>query len=315
MRNRGLALSPLLRTTHAPENFYLRENSTYLYAPTGEERTQHVSRWVGNSGGSILIQVSNVQPDGCTLTDSSGSSRTLDVRDLGVVRSFLETLSGTLYLDITGMAHHIWAPIVRAANGMPVILRAIYAEPREYRLSRDATEEDVFDLSRRIDGISPIPGFTVLRDPQPESSYLVPLIGFEGARLMNIVNEVQPRSDRIFPIVGLPGFRPEYQFHALLGNRRALEATGAWKQLHYAMAACPFAAYYEIERVYEDSPGRYLRLAPIGTRPHALAAVAFVTTHFETSELVFDYPLEIEDRTSGLGILHEYNLSALLRIG
>ena len=68
---------------------------------------------------------------------------------------------------------------------------------------------------------------------------------------------------------------PEYPFYAYHGNRSALTETQAWKDVRFAIANCPFSLYYLLEDVAYDYPGDMLKIAPIGTKPHALGAILF----------------------------------------
>jgi hypothetical protein len=95
----------------------------------------------------------------------------------------------------------------------------VYVEPGDYRFSASPTDVTLFDLSEKIEGISPLPGFVTLSSrPGPEALF-VPLLGFEGARLAFMLEAVQPKRENIVPIIGVPGFRPEYPFYTYLGNR------------------------------------------------------------------------------------------------
>ena len=47
-----------------------------------------------------------------------------------------------------------------------ISVEGVYVEPAEYRFSETPTEGDIFDLSERIAGITPIPGFTTLAEPK-----------------------------------------------------------------------------------------------------------------------------------------------------
>jgi len=294
------------------DEFVPLADAAYIYTPTSEERTRHVERW--QQRPSQPLSLSLIENDRAVIA-SDTSTVELDLRDQSLIRDFLNALEAkAIYFDITGMPYHAWAPLIRAADGLDMPLRALYAEPREYRYNENRTEDEVFDLSRSTKGIAPLPGFAVMREAEPSAICLVPLLGFEGSRLMGIVRQVDPPSGMVFPIVGLPGFRPEYVFHTLQGNRSGLLSDKAWKQISWVAADCPFDAYYALEKIFTEAPGRYLKLAPIGTRPHALAAVAFVVRHFERAELVYDYPIEVDGRTQGVGELHEYSLNALLGV-
>jgi hypothetical protein len=125
------------------------------------------------------------------------------------------------------------------------------------------------------------------------------------------IEGVQPPLSKIVPIIGVPGFRPEYPFHTYLGNRTILSKGGVWKRARYATANCPFSAFYKLEEIAADYPGHLMKVAPIGTRPHALGAVLFALSRDRDVELVYDYPIPNPNRTAGVGTILVYEISAL----
>src|SRR5205823_2858744 len=128
--------------------------------------------------------------------------------ELGLI---LDALPDEIYLDITGLAHHVWAPLLRAGLDAGKRVWAVYVEPGEYTRTATPTEGTIFDLSEKISGIAPIPGFASLgRSPDSDDGLFIPLLGFEGTRLIHVSEHVQATSDATVPIVGVPGFRAEY---------------------------------------------------------------------------------------------------------
>jgi hypothetical protein len=216
-----------------------------------------------------------------------------------------------LFLDITGLAHHVWAPLLKAALATGRQVSVVYTEPFDYTFSKAPTEGEIFDLSERITGVAPIPGFTSLVDEGEDEFCFIPLLGFEGTRFAYLLEKVQPSGGKIVPIVGVPGFRPEYPFHTYQGNTLPLRQTAAWKNVRFAIANCPFSALYALEDVASEHPLDLLKIAPIGTKPHALGAVLFALTTRRRVELIYDHPIRKATRTSGRNRLHVYHVSAL----
>ena len=169
------------------------------------------------------------------------------------------------------------------------------------------------DLSEKIEGIAPIAAlFTTLADIQSERVCFVPLLGFEGTRFAYMIEQVEPPGGKIVPIVGVPGFQVEYPFYTYLGNQPQLEATKAWKYIRYARANCPFSLFYVLEDVLKAYPHDHIKIAPIGTKPHALGAVLLCVASARTIELVYDHPRRKKQRTTGAAHLLEYALSEFL---
>jgi len=232
------------------------------------------------------------------------------------LQKLLGRLSGkTIYLDITGLSHHVWAPLLKIALASCNEVKAVYVEPTSYRYSATPKEGEIFDLSERIIGISPIPGFISFREPAEEEKVcLVPLLGFEGTRFAYVVEQVQPPGDKILPIIGVPGFRPEYPFYTYLGNQLPLMRTHAYRSVRFAIANCPFSLFYTLSDITADYPNNLIKIALIGTKPHALGAVLYHIANQEHVELVYDHPIRKDTRTEGASRLLLYHVSAFLRL-
>ena len=144
-----------------------------------------------------------------------------------------------------------------------------------------------------------------------DEALFVPLLGFEGSRFAFMLENVQPRRTNIWPVVGVPGFRPEYPFYTFLGNRTTLTETRAWKKVRYAQANCPFALYQTLRSIQDRAPRALMRIATIGTKPHALGALLYSLDHPATTEILYDHPVRKPGRTSGMSRLCVYDLSLL----
>lgn len=228
------------------------------------------------------------------------------------VRRFLGELdTQVVYVDITGLPHHVWAALIKHGLAMGCEIRISYVEPAEYAFSEAPTEGSIFDLSDRILGIAPLPGFARLADPDyADEAVFVPLLGFEGTRFSYMLEQLQPPADRVVPIVGVPGFRPEYPFYTYVGNRSALTSTGAWARVLVATANCPFAAFYVLEDIRQEYPRSLLQVAPIGTKPHSVGAVLFALCYPDDTELIYDFPVRSSKRTVGAARRFVYDVGA-----
>jgi hypothetical protein len=183
-----------------------------------------------------------------------------------------------------------------------------HVEPADYRPNPSPREGDIFDLSSRISGIAPIPGFASLSEPGEDAVCFVPLLGFEGARFSYLLEQVQPPGGKIVPVIGVPGFRVEYPFHTYQGNRSPLVETRSWRHVRYAKANCPFTLISILQDIAADHASDHLKIAPIGTKPHALGAVLFVLSTNRQAELVYDHPIRKPERTVGSARVLRYPL-------
>lgn len=286
--------------------------SLYLSGKSVEERSEHPSDW---ETGQTRVRFCNIVGQAFDQIAMQGAGLGAGAAVvLRSMRALLDWWAGVhedvVYLDYTGLSHHVWAPLLRSALAAGKTVRAVYVEPKEYRRSDTPREGEIFDLSERIGGVAPLPGFASL-NPDTDDAILIALLGFEGSRFAHIVELVQPPGDRIIPIIGVPGFRPEYPFHTYLGNQPALEQTKAWRHVRYARANCPFSAFYALTDVGSQWPNGALKIAPIGTKPHALGAVLFYLVSGRDIELIYDHPVRKERRTAGSGRVNIYHVSAL----
>jgi hypothetical protein len=126
------------------------------------------------------------------------------------------------YIDVSGLPHHVWAPLVRVAFQRLDVLCAAYAEPKTYRKHPSPTSQAEFDLSDSFRGIEPIPGFARLSGPEEEKEAIfVALLGFEGTRARLIASALDP-VPKVFAVVGVPGFRIEYPQITIMSNNEFL---------------------------------------------------------------------------------------------
>ncbi|MFQ6556873.1 hypothetical protein Q7F05_13040 [Pseudomonas sp. Lb2C1-1] len=302
---------PILTDTfeHARE-FNPVENSIYIFASTGELRASHIESWRSTIQGVEICEI-------CYETQSSfqlkGDSSFISLRsELEIQTLWKDAAPGVkVYIDITGLTHSVWAGILKAALSAKLEVLAVYVEPDMYSRSAAPVEGQIYDLSTSIQGISPLPGFATLSSRNSEKFTFIPLLGFEGPRLRYIVEQIQPGYEYITPIVGSPGFKPWYVFETYVGNKGALTETEAWQAIRYAPANCPFSCFYLLEEIAKDSAGQSLKIALIGTKPHALGAVLFTLANNTPVELVHDHPIRKAGRTGGTARLLVYHVSAL----
>lgn len=274
-----------------------------------EGRSTHIDAWQTRAVDVRFARVIEERENEFTIEDESGK-RAVSLRSRRQLADIIREVSGArLYLDITGLSHHVWAPLLRAALENCSDVKGVYVEPGDYRFSAAPTEGEIFDLSERIKGIRPIPGFACLDEPDRETVCFVPLLGFEGTRFAYVLEQVQPPGQRIMPVIGVPGFRPEYPFYTYHGNRSALIQTKCWKNVRFALANCPFSLFYLLKRIRGEYPGTRLMIAPIGTKPHGLGAVLYCLASPDRVEIVYDHPIRKAARTAGSSRLLVYHVS------
>lgn len=299
----------LTETFESAQLFQPPPGSTYVYGINHEDRSGHVSAWRNSAVDVRLIEIS--QESQATFKASHSESEFFLRSTLSLARLFDGgATNGRVYVDLTGLSHPVWAAILRAALSMRLDVLAVYVEPNRYARSSAPVEGQIYDLSKRITGIAPMPGFAWISTTVSDFLF-VPLLGFEGTRLRHVIEQVQPGAGRIMPVIGAPGFKPWYVFETYAGNRAALEEEDAWEAVQYAPANCPFSCYYLLQDIARRNPLLPLKVAMIGTKPHALGAVLFAITNPERIELVYDHPIRKEGRTTGADRLFVYHVSAI----
>lgn len=299
------------RTFHSSEEFVPDPQSSYIFGTSVEFRGQKTKPWQDAVDEVHLVEIIERDVASFGFSIGGGENWEVSLRSAKQLARFWAAIpTNSAYIDITGLSHSVWAPLVRSGLVAGVELKAVYIEPVAYTYSPNPIQGEIFDLSEKVLGIMPIPGFASL-SPVGEQNLFVPLLGFEGTRLAYMVENIEPFGGRIVPVVGVPGFRPEYPFHTYLGNKLVLSETGAWKQTRFAKANCPFSLFYALEDITAAWPEHRLQVAPIGTKPHALGAILFAIANPQSVEIVYDHPVRKASRTQGASRLLVYYLSSL----
>lgn len=293
-----------------PEDFVPAKGSAYVYG-IFEERSKHVETWRRAASDVEFIELRELSA--YVVETNLADIPRITLRNKDDYLAFFRAIGRReVYLDFTGLGHHIWAPLVRMALECHLQLRAVYVEPADYHYSVAPRQGEIFDLSERIDGIAPIPLFANLSEPREENVCFIALLGFEGTRFAYMVEQVGPPGQKIVPIIGVPGFRAEYPFHTYQGNTQKLMETESWKNVRYARANCPFSLFYVLDDIFASFDTEYVKIAPIGTKPHALGAVLKCIASNRPVELVYDHPKRKQQRTSGAFHCLVYDVSEFM---
>jgi hypothetical protein len=302
-------------TYEAPVDFVPQPGSAYLYGSTEESRAGHLATYL-TEAGIATVRLAEAEGEPTTFTvELSGQVYTVNLYSGRQQDSLWTQLDApVVYLDITGLPHHIWAPLVVSAHRSGQHLQVMYVEPANYQRSSD--EVQAYDLSNGIAGISPLPGFASLQ-PTGDNVCYVPILGFEGARFSYATGKVDPPPNKTFPVIGLPGFRPEYPFETYVANQRPLESENGQLlvNIQYADASCPFGLYYVLDALAVRHRGDVLKVALLGTKPHALGAVLYAMRQGpDKVELVYDHPIRKPGRTSGIGRIYLFHVTFFLSL-
>jgi hypothetical protein len=308
-------LSDLLATREFDARDFTPESgAVYIYGDEiDEQRTQ--GNWAPFLDAVDLVKVV-IHREGTetlSLLDPDSNTVELDLWDAVSIAEYLMSFSAPVYLDITGLEHRTWAPIVKAALGCALNFRVVYVEPEVYKRSSNELPGGFWNLSDELEGVSPLPGFVKLTGGNPASRF-VPLLGFEGHRLEHLVAKEDIASEQIVPVVGVPGFRIEYPRQTLLANRAVLQEGFVHRRITFAKANCPFDLFHVLQQIREQYQANTLRVALVGTKPHALGAVLYAIAMPDAVELLYDHPVRKKGRTIGARRVCVYDVSEFMKV-
>lgn len=288
-------------------------DSLYIYGHSTEERSLLVNNLIADPtlAGVLFVEIESPEKD--TIIDKK-TEVTYYLRSSKSIKELYQTYpAATIYIDVSGLNNRISASLLKNALDMDNRdVRVVYTEPEHYDIEK-FKEEGVLckDLSERVEGIEPLPGLANIIPDDVDVKFIA-LLGFEGGRFTQMYEAVQPPVDKIIPVIGVPGYRPEYPFVAYWGNRRPLNSTDSWQFVEYAAANSLVDVFFLLQRIKKRPPVSKIKLAPIGTKPHAIGAILFAIKYPNDVEIVYDNPIRKSKRTKGVGLIVESRVSELL---
>lgn len=284
----------------------IRPNELIISAAYSGENRDRLKLWedLQSSNPERIMSITGIDKESI-LVSHNGEQTTVSLRDEEALEKILG--SKEILIDVTGLTHNIWAPLLKSAYFHRIRTRVLYAEPESYTPHPSPASSAFFDLSITFEGLAPLPGFVQLSGPDDEDRCLfIAMLGFEGNRPEHLAAQLDPRP-KVIPVVGVPGFQLEYPAFTVGCNRMFLDEYRAHSEVRYARASCPFEAFKALTEIRRDYPDHYIYLALVGTKPHAIGSILFAIKHADTTEIMFDYPVKKSGRTSGIGIVHVYD--------
>lgn len=248
-----------------------------------------------------------------SVTNKSGSNK-FKIHTLG--KSFIDQLDEKNFiLDSTSLGFaEILILLHFLSDKEDLLIKIFYVEPNEYKLkSKKNVFKHEFDLSEGFNSFRKIPPYSLLIDSSSsEKAKLITLLGFENERLSRILEDDDgARYDDFNHIIALPAFNPGWENISL--QRHSQELKG-FKDLEFAPANNPYETYKVLENIQKNSNNKSLVIAPIGTKPHSIGAIIFLINSKLNNKkvgLIYDFPIKKENRTEGIGIIHEYTLNMI----
>jgi hypothetical protein len=300
--------------------FNVQAGAVYIYGESSESRSHLPSDW-RLTQDCTFFQIEEMDYETFAFRANGTGYKLRSRIDIEAFADQALEASSVVYVDITGLSHHVWAPIIsefvaRTQSSARKVsqLLAVYVEPGHYAKSKIPRPGDIFALSDKLHGIRPLPGLVRLRREGNERAIIVALIGFEGWRFDAVLSKLEPDAGSVIPIVGVPGFRAEYPFYTIEGNMIPLEKDDNWMRRQLATANDPFEVANILKELKNGNPEALLRIALVGTKPHALGAVIFHAIMPEFSELIYDNPVRSAGRTDSDRTVLQYDISLYLEM-
>ena len=187
----------------------------------------------------------------------------------------------------------------------------IYTEPARYfrRRRMQLVHRRDFSLSEEVQPFSAVPGAAVLIGERG-ATRAVFLLGYEGERLDQAIEQTGLGPNRCHVVLGVPAFRPGWEMDSFANNMRVMRQRGLGAgNVLFAGAQNPAAALGVIEKVHESCTGtQRLLICPIGTKPHGIAAALYAATHSGVG-MIFDHPKRRLGRSEQVARWHYFNVA------
>ncbi len=161
---------PLFTKIYNVEEFIPIDNSIYLYSTSVEERSEHVLKLIDKKLKVTFLKIDH--DENYFLVEDLK----IGLRSLQELKEFWTKYDfENIYIDITGIVHQVWAPLIKSLHPFSRKINIIYVEPKIYQYNFTPTEGQIFDLSEKIKGIAPLPSFAYMREVRESESFYTTL--------------------------------------------------------------------------------------------------------------------------------------------
>lgn len=280
----------------------LETGALFIYEQDAEDRSVYCKSALEANNPSVeFIGIEEQKDDMINIIKDGEQVDTLNLYSALTILTFIRMKKPScVYLDVTGMNCRVAAPILKVLLEEKIEARVVYAEPSDYIIDAFKKEGLFNEYSETVDGVLPLPGFVNLI-PYDEPPVFVALLGFEGWRFAYLVRVQSPLDKKIHPVVGVPGYKMNYPYISLWGNRNVLKEHNCWDHIKYAEANSIVDIYFMLDEIFQDNHNCRMVVAPIGTKPHAIGAIVYAIKHPRYVELLYDNPKRTLHRTEGVG--------------
>ena len=288
------------------ENYLKKNISVLIIGPQKDERTRAVYKKVGGNLRCIMIEyMYNEEKIIITPMEETYLKRKSTCLDLDKCLFSLSRYNyefKNLLIDITSLQvpaiMSLFYTLFISDRCRPAKLFVAYAKPDKYLLP--------YNFSIKFGEARSLPGYTARMKP---NEILIPFLGFEGYRLRNIIGDYQ--YEKIIPIIGCPSDDPKWQFETMRQCMEAIREQRAEHNIEKCKANSIFEAYYLLEKIINNTTKNYV-LAPIGTKPHVVAATIFALKNRINCRLIYDFVIENYEQSSGVCDIQIAHISCFL---
>lgn len=188
-------------------------------------------------------------------------------------------------------------------------LELLYLEPREYvePAIKNLLNSREFSLGNNNSYIG-VRRFNMDLTLNP-SGDAVFLLGFEGARLAQAIEQNSLSGWRKHALFGTPSFEAGWEMNAFANNINYI-ATEEFCSIRYSGASNILDTLKQLQDIHStknnDEP---TIIIPIGTKPMSIAAAIFLCTEPDSRStgVLFDHPIKASDRTIEIRCCHLYS--------
>ena len=282
----------------------LEDDAVFFYEQDAEARSVYCSNELRKNNPKVrFIGIVEADEDMIELVENGVPTDSLLLHSAISIHTVIRNYSPScVYLDVTGMNCRVAAPFLKVLLEEGIAAKVVYAEPQDYLVSEFQKEGLNKDLSEMVDGVHPLPCFANLFPYDEENPpVLVSLLGFEGWRFAYIVNDQNTIDKKIRPIIGVPGYKMNYPYISLWGNRNTLGLRRCSNRIEYAEANSVVDIFFKLKQLFHKNHQCRMIVAPIGTKPHAIGAIVYAIKYPKQVEILYDNPKRTLHRTEGVG--------------
>ena len=221
----------------------------------------------------------------------------------------------SLVLETTTLGAVEVLQILRAARDADLeSVDCLYVEPKDYEkdtfLESSWSRDFSLSNSHRVAGVPPfLPMQAQLAD---RNVRLVAMLGYESSRLAGVFEQDPEMAVwRKYAVVGVPGYSPGWEQNTLANNVDTLDAH-QFHPVRYCSASSVSGAYDLLMQIHAEGHDEnpHTMVAPLGTKPHGIAAAMFLIDHarYQQASLLYDHPTRTKGRSSKVRRWHLYRI-------